>query len=195
MALATFNAIALPIEISFEPETMQSWYFQAINVIVDIFFFLDIVIIFRTAIVGVEEMELIVDTKQIAVRYLKGTFWIDFLSTVPLDTMMRIFMKKERAMKFKLFALLKLIRVVRLQRLIGSLNAERKVKSMLKIVKLMFFLMLYIHIQGCLWYFIVKQDEQWIPGLQVIKTDRTPNYIWTMPLFYRYWISIYTSLL
>ena len=93
MALATFNAIALPIEISFEPESMQSWYFLAINGIVDFFFFLDIIIIFRTAIVG-EDMEMIVDTKKIAVKYLKGTFWIDFLSTVPLDTMMRIFIKK-----------------------------------------------------------------------------------------------------
>ena len=59
----------------------------------------------------------------------------------------------------------------------------------------MFFLMLYVHIQACLWYYIVRTDEQWIPPLQYVQTDLTPNYIWTMPIFYRYWISIYTSLL
>ena len=123
---------------------MQSWYFQALNALVDICFFLDIVIIFRTAVIG-EDMELIIDAKKIAVEYLKGSFWIDFLSTVPLDTMARIFMEKGEAERFRLFGILKLVRVVRLSRLIGNMNAERKVKSMLKIIKLTFFLMLYVH--------------------------------------------------
>ena len=113
MVLATFNALALPIETSFEPEFMQTWYWKTINIVIDICFFLDIIIIFRTAIVG-EDMELVFDSKKIAIIYLKGSFWIDFMSTVPLDTMMLIFMTKKRAEKFKLFALLKIIRVLRI---------------------------------------------------------------------------------
>ena len=48
--------------------------------------------------------------------------------------------------------------MVRLNRLISSMNAERKLKSLLKIIKLTFFLMLYVHCQGCVWHFLVKAD-------------------------------------
>ena len=63
---------------------------------IDICFFLDIIVIFRTAIYGAD-CELVNDSKIIAINYLKGNFWIDFLSTVPLDTMAGMFMDKESA--------------------------------------------------------------------------------------------------
>ena len=140
-------------------------------------------------------MDLIVEPKKIAISYLKGSFWIDFMSTVPLDTITLIFTNKANADKFKLFGILKLIRLVRLNRLITGLHAERRVKTILKIIKLTFFLMLYVHCQGCVWYFVVKQDQLWIPPVQYIETSLTANFIWTMPLIYQYWMAIYTSLL
>ena len=42
-------------------------------------------------------------------------------------------------------ALLKLFRIVRLQRIISSLNAEINKKVMLKILKLLLYLTMYIH--------------------------------------------------
>ena len=90
-------------------------------------------------------MELITDSKKIAVTYFKGDFWIDFMSTVPLDTMAQIFMTKEYAEQFKIFGILKLIRIVRLHRLITALKYERRVKTILKMIKLIFFMMLYVH--------------------------------------------------
>ena len=96
MLLAIFNTIALPLELSFEPEKMSSKGWQTLNVIVDVSFFIDIVFIFRTAIFN-SDMEVITDTKQIAVAYFKGMFWIDFLSTVPLDAMLILLIDKEKA--------------------------------------------------------------------------------------------------
>ena len=123
--------------------------------IVNVSFFIDIVFIFRTAIFN-SDMEVITDTKQIAVAYLKGMFWIDFLSTVPLDAMLILLIDKEKAQNFKLMALLKLFRIVRLQKIISSLNTEINKKVMLKILKLLLYLTMYIHCQACLWFYIVK---------------------------------------
>ena len=93
MILATWNAFALPVELSLDPEELRSNVNVAVTAIIDICFFIDIVVIFRTAIYG-DDMEVITDAKTIARNYLTGNFWIDFLSTVPLDTMAGLFMDK-----------------------------------------------------------------------------------------------------
>ena len=53
-------------------------------------FIVDILIIFRTAIVD-ENRELITDSKRIARAYFRGNFFIDFLSAVPLDIILLLF--------------------------------------------------------------------------------------------------------
>ena len=60
------------------------------NAIIDLLFLVDILVIFRTSIMG-ENGEIVSDQKTIAVKYLKGSFTIDVLSTIPLDSMAGIF--------------------------------------------------------------------------------------------------------
>jgi len=67
---------------------------------------------------------------------------IDFLSTIPLDSMAGIFLESETAKQFKLFGCLKLIRVIRLNRIIRDMNAQSHIKVVLKLIKLTFFLLL-----------------------------------------------------
>ena len=146
MLLAIIIAATLPLELSFEPENMKSYKWVIFNrVIVDGSFFIDIIIIFRTAIIN-NQMLLITDAKQIAISYLKGMFWIDFLSTVPLDTVLVLLISKQAAQNFRLLVLLKLFRIVRLRKVIGGLNIEINKKILLKIIKLIVNLLLYIHI-------------------------------------------------
>jgi len=47
---------------------------------------IDIIVVFRTTILDEESGEEIKDAKIIASSYLKGRFMIDFLSTVPFDS-------------------------------------------------------------------------------------------------------------
>ena len=158
--MATFNALALPIELSFQPEFSKSSTNSTLNAIIDLLFLVDIIVIFRTSIMG-ENGDIVSDQKTIAIKYLKGSFSIDVLSTVPLDSMAGIFFDDEMAQQFKIFGCLKLIRVVRLNRFIRGMNAQSHIKVILKLFKLTFFLLLYVHIQSCLWYAIVKQDKLW----------------------------------
>ena len=56
----------------------------------------------------------------------------------------------------------------------------------LKLGKLVFFLILYVHCQGCLWYLIVSQTKEWIPPLDYvfIETD-----LWEDTIYKKYWNS------
>jgi len=68
----------------------------------------------------------------------------------------------------KLFSLLKLVRVLRLERLISKLNLKNEVKTSLKLIKLIFFILLFIHFVGCGWFFIAKQGKEWVPPLDYV---------------------------
>ena len=70
------------------------------------------------------------------------------LSTVPLDTIVLLFLGEEsmkERQELKVLAIFKLLRIVKLRRLIRSLNADKKMKTMLKIGELIFFLLLYVN--------------------------------------------------
>lgn len=86
--------------------------------------------------------------KIIAVRYIKGRFWIDALATIPFDAFALIFMSdtETNSNLFQTFGLLKLFRILRLSRLIALLNLKEEVKMSLKLVRLVFFLVMYLHI-------------------------------------------------
>ena len=144
MLIATWNALALPIELAFEPEWAKSSENALVNAIIDLLFLIDIIVVFRTTITG-ENGEIVTDQKTIARKYLKGSFTIDLLSTIPLDSMAGIFLDEATAAQFKLFGCLKLVRVIRLNRIIRDLNEPGHFKVILKLCKLTFFLFLYVH--------------------------------------------------
>ena len=97
-------------------------------------------------------------SKAITNNYLKGPFWIDFFASIPMDQM-----AGDENSSMKTFSILKLFRVLRLNRLINYLNTADEVKHTLRIFKLVFFMILYIHFSACLWFVLCKSDQQWTP--------------------------------
>lgn len=83
MITACWNVFMLPINIAFSAETNIT---STIDKFVDWCFILDMIIVFRTTIIDKESGIEITRPKIIAINYLKGRFMIDFLSTVPLDS-------------------------------------------------------------------------------------------------------------
>ena len=74
---------------------------------------------------------------------------------------------------FSIFGMLKVIRVFRLNKLITKLNVSEDRKMTMKLAKLIFFIILYIHCVGCSWWYLVDVDQIWIPPLDFmyIRTD------------------------
>jgi hypothetical protein len=52
--------------------------------------------------------------------------------------------------------------------LISFLNLKQDKKMMLKLVKLVFFLSIYLHLVGCFWYIVIRNDMEWIPPLNYL---------------------------
>jgi len=100
------------------------------------------------------------------VKYIQGRFWLDLISAIPFEVVLRIFIDASQN-KFvndlKFITMLKLFRVLRLERIINYMNTTDDNKLSLRLLKLCFFLILYIHITACTWFYVGKLDESWIP--------------------------------
>ena len=145
MLLAIYNCIITPVNVAFNPDVMQTVYFIILNTIIDIVFFTDILVNFRTTYINEKSGDEIMDFKKIAIKYLKGRFWIDLLASIPFDTIALIFFGSSSSEELQLIGLLKLVRVLRLNRIITYMNTRDDIKLSLKLVKLIFFLILYLH--------------------------------------------------
>jgi CRP-like cAMP-binding protein len=193
MLLATWNLFYVPYNVAFEADIGNKVITDIMNWFTDIFFILDIFINFRTTIVNEKTGEDIYSSKKIALKYLKGKFWIDLLASLPFDLILLIFKSADDSEShFQLFALLKLIRILRLSRLITYMNLKDDLRMSLKLGKLIFFLVMYLHWVGWIWFFIAKQDEKWIPPLDYVFITTE---VYNQTSLMRYWTSLYHAIL
>ncbi len=128
-------------------------------------FALDVIISFRTTLVDESTNLEITDARLIAKQYiLRGRFLVDVISSIPFDALIN-----SHSEKLKLVSILKLARIFRFTRIISFLNATEDFKLSLKLFKLVFYLLIYLHLQACAWYFYTKQDKEWFPLTDIIK--------------------------
>lgn len=128
--------------------------FYVVNSLIDFVFLLDIIVNLRTTFYDIETGDEVFDSKRTGKMYLKGRFTVDLLSTIPFDNIALIFTKSSSPI-LQLFALLKLVRISRLGRIIERMNVTQDIKNALKLFKLIFVIIIYIHCLACLWFVIV----------------------------------------
>ena len=95
MLFAIWNSFEIPINIAFEPEAMSHWMFRIIEHFIDLVFFMDIVINFRTTYVNQKTNKTVYEWKLICWNYLKGRFMIDFLAAIPFEMVGGFFIPEE----------------------------------------------------------------------------------------------------
>lgn len=80
------TCLIVPFNMAFSEELDQLNWFVQFSYIIDIFFAIDILINFNTAILKNDELlEVEDDRREIACIYLKSWFLIDLLSVIPFD--------------------------------------------------------------------------------------------------------------
>ena len=72
MMLATFNVFVIPLDVGFNPKSFQTGWFDAVNIVIDLVFFIDILISFRTTFIDPRTGAEIKKANLIAQRYLRG---------------------------------------------------------------------------------------------------------------------------
>ncbi|QDZ21331.1 ion transport protein [Chloropicon primus] len=129
---------------------------KALDILVDVLFWLDILVNFRTAYVD-NKRHTIFDQKQVALHYAKGWFTLDFIGTFPFELVAKSIISSssgDLANKDIMYLrLLKLPRIIRAARLVKKLDIFTSNKT-IRVLKLIFLFLLLGHWVGCIWYFV-----------------------------------------
>ena len=167
--LALYNAIFIPIELSFAPLRFSGIWYTIVDASVDFCFLLDIIITFRTTFIEFEQGKEITDEMEIAREYLTGRFAIDLVSTLPFSSMASDSVIGGQGKKLlDGLGFLKILRLSRLPEFITNLNTDASVKVMLKILTLVIYLMVFCQVWCCLWFLITDGDETWFMNMDFI---------------------------
>ena len=162
--LILYSVIIVPFRIGFQ--VTQSPIEFIVDSIVDTLFFIDIIANFNTSYVDVATEITVVDRKLIAMNYLRFWFWLDILSTVPVDTILNKTMGTQtnelsslRLIKIlRLTRMLKLLRVLKLSK-IGKLIESYNINpALLGVQKLVLQICFVAHLISCFWHFIATDD-------------------------------------
>ena len=129
---------------------------KALDIFVDVLFWLDILVNFRTAYID-NKRHTIFDQKKVALHYGKGWFILDFIGTFPFEIVAKSIISSssgDLANKDIMYLrLLKLPRIIRAARLVKKLDIFTSNKT-IRVLKLIFLFLLLGHWVGCIWYFV-----------------------------------------
>lgn len=173
LLLLVANLIILPVAISFFNDDL-SMRWIAFNCLSDTIFLIDIVVNFRTGIMQQDNAEqVILDPKLIARHYLRTWFFLDLISSIPLDYIFLIFNQFQdfgesfqilhagRALRIlRLAKLLSLVRLLRLSRLVRYVSQWEEVYFLnmasvfMRIFNLICMMLLIGHWSGCLQFLV-----------------------------------------
>ena len=182
--LAVYSCITIPLNLSFKPTFLsEGESVISMSTFVDICFGIDILIMFRTTSINLNTGVEITNGREIAIAYLKSRFLIDFVSAVPIDKFIMLFYPstqsiEENVKHFVALSCLKMIRILRINRLLIYLNSSSDFKLQIKLYKMFFFLLLYIHFTACLWYFIIviiRYEEESVAQKERVGCDLNFN--------------------
>lgn len=143
LILAIQNSIMIPVDMAFNPGFTDSLPYKIFDNVVDAIFLIDIILMFMTSYMNKQGAESF-DSRDIAVKYVKSIrFVTDFFAILGTDVFTHI------NSSFQIFGLFKMIRVFRMGGMIAKLNIPEDNKASLNILKLFFYLFLFLHATAC----------------------------------------------
>jgi len=162
-----FSVLVVPLRIGFGIEAGPGTAGFVIDIMVDLLFFGDMVINFRTVIV-LENGTCETSSKAIATKYLKGWFVLDFMSTFPFDHVGAAVAaagdggggdnSSLRSLKvirvLRLLRLVKILRLAKLARIVTMLEDDYDLSpAAVRMFKLGFQMTFVAHCLSCFWYY------------------------------------------
>ncbi|XP_069676990.1 potassium/sodium hyperpolarization-activated cyclic nucleotide-gated channel 2 isoform X8 [Periplaneta americana] len=203
LLLLVANLIILPVAISFFNDDLSTRWI-AFNCLSDTIFLIDIVVNFRTGIMQQDNAEqVILDPKLIAKHYLKTWFFLDLISSIPLDYIFLIFNQLQdfsesfqilhagRALRIlRLAKLLSLVRLLRLSRLVRYVSQWEEVYFLnmasvfMRIFNLICMMLLIGHWSGCLQFLVPMlqgfPSNSWVAINELQEAFWLEQYSWAL---------------
>ena len=165
--MALYNSLFIPLQIFYKEKGHSALLGETVRIIdsiVDLIFLLDIVIKFRTTYLDSKQSVEVREPHKIGKRYLKGTFFIDFISSVPFASFAGDSEGPFTALLDAL-GLLKLLRLGRLYSTVQTANMPQDIKVYLKVIMMALILFISIHVLSCLWFAVSSTQERWVQNM------------------------------
>eukprot|EP00736_Rhodelphis_marinus_P001471 Rmarinus@m.24421 len=172
--LVLYQSMVIPFRIAFEIQLSLEW--QVFDYIIDSFFAIDIFMHFNTAYVS-DTGETVTDRKLVANHYMRGFFVLDLLSTLPFDLMQGSVSSGTARMNkllrsFRILRLFKLLRMMRMEALLREYGEVYSINAnMMKITKLVFWIVVLSHLGACAWHAIVVWEGTGTNWIEEYKSD------------------------
>ena len=156
-----------------------SGFLYIIDLMITIFYFIDILVSFNTAYITAGE--LVKDRRRIAISYLKFWFWIDLITTIPYDDILDLIISTNTSSTqlikiLRVFRLVKIVRLVRALKLKNTLSfldeiltLDKLISTILTVLRLCCLILIIGHWVACLWHFIgtLNQTNNWMIALNI----------------------------
>ena len=190
--LFIYTAIFMPIKIAFISDS--NTFYKNLDLFVNFLFFLDIFVCIITVIS--KNGQLIENIFTLFYYYATSWLLFDIISVFPFEYT-SLFEGNVNYLA-KLPKIIKLVKIIRLIKLSGQLKNNIKIKKiflknalnkqLLEFITFILIIILFTHITGCLWYFLIKLQtgENWL------NTFFDENYIPTDNEIY--WLSFYWAI-
>lgn len=130
MMVLIFSCLTIPYRIAFVKEDTLLW--EVVNIVVDLCFLIDIIVIFNTAYFD-DDYKIIDCRKTICVEYIKGWFFIDVISILPIEMILKADAVKYNEMLriARIGRIYKVVKLIRLVRVIKLASAKNKFAQIL----------------------------------------------------------------
>jgi heme/copper-type cytochrome/quinol oxidase subunit 4 len=155
LVLAVQNTLFIPVELAFSFAVFQSTAWKVFSNLVDTLFIVDIVLMFFTSFQNKMGKQ-IYSSFRIAKNYMQTSrFVFDVLSVLGTAVFQLL------SNKMAVFGFFKLARINRLSKFINELNMPEDTKAAINLIKLLFYLIIILNVQGCVWWYTVgiNKDE------------------------------------
>lgn len=195
--LLLYIAFATPFVISFLDE-QQYRKFYGVDVLIDVFFIIDIIFTLNTAFYTEENM-LVTSRKQIFLNYFRHGLAFDLVSSFPFSFIESPTGAYSNMIKF--IRLRSAARLLRLSKIFKAFNNEESsvlkyIQHLLgisysseKVIKVVFQIFMCIHIAACVWHLLASIDE-YGPETWVFRSKNVDS-----SLSRKYLLSLYWSMI
>jgi hyperpolarization activated cyclic nucleotide-gated potassium channel 1 len=187
-----YSAFANPYTLSFT-DMDKGGPILMIDIVIDFFFLIDLALNFNLAYFD-EEGRLVKDRRQVVVNYIRTWFFLDAISSFPFS-LIEVFSNQDSEIWIRIKTVPRLFRLSRVFKILKSLERLESIDFFMaisqrawRLFRVLFGLILAIHICACLWHYSAKIQEfdaqTWVRRCNL--TD--------MPAEERYLASVYWAL-
>jgi hypothetical protein len=162
LSVCYFVPIRTCFSVEVELWSAEFWW----DVVVDVYFIMDLVINFRTAIFDGKGV-IVTNSWEIAKSYLSGWFLIDFLSCLPVgyigyistDTMAGGGLDPGVLKSLRLLRMGKMMRLAKLYRMLKKYENFAALKPVIGLATMIGIILLAAHMLACFWFLIGSTDQ------------------------------------